>query len=269
MIGIDYSRAAVPVGNGTGAATQKHTPCARRARRLVERAEAARNRPGSARGTRVLSLPPSSAVDLCNHRRHRTRQQERPATGSRRGDPRHAQRFRPPDAPLVRPRHRGRHAAGGLISNWLRSSQVPSSSIHLRGAWVSVCRTCRRRKPGAPTPESSKDVVDAGAWVPIAREGRFNIIRSLAIVPSARRPVLQRLRHLLLQGPPNALRPDPSPGRTRRFTRVSHERVFLLNHGTYRVAPGERQGHRAGSGPERGHGFDLATALAYRMRGSW
>ena len=41
-------------------------------------------------------------------------------------------------------------------------------------------------QPGAPTSESSKDVADAGAWVPIAREGRFNILRSLAIVPSAR-----------------------------------------------------------------------------------
>ena len=38
---------------------------------------------------------------------------------------------------------------------------------------------------GTPTPESSTDVVDAGAWVPIARLGRFNILRSLALVPSA------------------------------------------------------------------------------------
>lgn len=38
---------------------------------------------------------------------------------------------------------------------------------------------------GAPTAESSTDVVDAGAWVPIARLGRANILRSLALVPSA------------------------------------------------------------------------------------
>ena len=38
---------------------------------------------------------------------------------------------------------------------------------------------------GAPTSESSTDVVDAGAWVPIARVGSANILRSLALVPSA------------------------------------------------------------------------------------
>ena len=41
-------------------------------------------------------------------------------------------------------------------------------------------------QPGAPTGECSTDVVDAGAWVPIARLGRYNILRSLALVPSAR-----------------------------------------------------------------------------------
>ena len=39
---------------------------------------------------------------------------------------------------------------------------------------------------GAPTLERSDDVVDAGAWLPVAREGRANILRSLGLVPSAR-----------------------------------------------------------------------------------
>ena len=39
--------------------------------------------------------------------------------------------------------------------------------------------------PGAPTFERSDDVVDAGAWLPIKREGHANILRSLGLVPSA------------------------------------------------------------------------------------
>lgn len=39
--------------------------------------------------------------------------------------------------------------------------------------------------PGEPSFEASTDVVDAGAWVPIAREGSANILRSLGLVPSA------------------------------------------------------------------------------------
>lgn len=38
---------------------------------------------------------------------------------------------------------------------------------------------------GAPTLERSEDVEDAGAWLPIARQGRANILRSLGLVPSA------------------------------------------------------------------------------------
>ena len=37
----------------------------------------------------------------------------------------------------------------------------------------------------APTFERSHDVVEAGAWLPLAREGRANILRSLGLVPSA------------------------------------------------------------------------------------
>ena len=40
---------------------------------------------------------------------------------------------------------------------------------------------------GAPSFAASADVVDAGAWLPIAREGRANILRALGLVPSAGR----------------------------------------------------------------------------------
>jgi len=39
--------------------------------------------------------------------------------------------------------------------------------------------------PGEPTIERADDVVDAGAWLPLAREGSANILRSLGLVPSA------------------------------------------------------------------------------------
>ena len=42
-------------------------------------------------------------------------------------------------------------------------------------------------KPGAPSFDTSADVVDAGAYLPIAREGRANILRSLGLVPNALR----------------------------------------------------------------------------------
>ena len=38
---------------------------------------------------------------------------------------------------------------------------------------------------GAPTLTRSDDVEDAGAWLPLARNGRANILRSLGLVPSA------------------------------------------------------------------------------------
>lgn len=41
--------------------------------------------------------------------------------------------------------------------------------------------------PGAPSFAASADVAHAGAWLPIAREGRANILRALGLVPSAER----------------------------------------------------------------------------------
>lgn len=38
---------------------------------------------------------------------------------------------------------------------------------------------------GAPTLERSDDVEEAGAWLPLARDDRANILRSLGLVPSA------------------------------------------------------------------------------------
>ena len=40
-------------------------------------------------------------------------------------------------------------------------------------------------EPGKPNLERSDDVVDADAWLPLAPEGRANILRSLGLVPSA------------------------------------------------------------------------------------
>ena len=42
-------------------------------------------------------------------------------------------------------------------------------------------------EPGLPSFETSPDVVDAGAYLPIAAAGRANILRSLSLVPSASR----------------------------------------------------------------------------------
>ena len=41
-------------------------------------------------------------------------------------------------------------------------------------------------EPGVPSFDASADVVDDGAYLPIARQGRANILRSLGLVPSAR-----------------------------------------------------------------------------------
>ena len=40
-------------------------------------------------------------------------------------------------------------------------------------------------RPGEPTEESSTDIVEAGAWIPIAAQGTANILRSLGLVPNA------------------------------------------------------------------------------------
>ena len=39
--------------------------------------------------------------------------------------------------------------------------------------------------PGEPSFEAATEVVEAGAWLPIAAEGSANILRSLGLVPSA------------------------------------------------------------------------------------
>ena len=50
-------------------------------------------------------------------------------------------------------------------------------------------------EPGAPSFETSADVVDAGAYLPIAREGRANILRSLGLVPRALRLFFDTFGH--------------------------------------------------------------------------
>ena len=55
--------------------------------------------------------------------------------------------------------------------------------------------TLQDAEPGAPSFETSADVVDAGAYLPIAREGRANILRSLGLVPSALRLFFDTFGH--------------------------------------------------------------------------
>ena len=63
-----------------------------------------------------------------------------------------------------------------------------------------------RPADGAPTLERSDDVVDAGAWLPVAREGSANILRSLGLVPSARELFLRTF------GPSYYMDPHMNPG---------------------------------------------------------
>ena len=185
MIGIDYSRAALPVGSGTGAA-HKNTL----------RALAA---PGAwwSGPERLAIVREARAAPECPICRSRTRSTfatiDRVEHDSSNG--------LPPEA--VEAIHGIRNDSGHLTRRWfdhvIGAGMRPEAYVELVAVVASavVVDTFAQgvglglpdlppAEPGAPTPESSKDVVDAGAWVPIARDGRFNIIRSLAIVPSAR-----------------------------------------------------------------------------------
>lgn len=70
-------------------------------------------------------------------------------------------------------------------------------------------------EPGPPSFERSEDVVDAGAWLPIKREGRANIVRSLGLVPSARKLFLDTFGYSYY------MRPDAA------FS-ISHPQVELI-----------------------------------------
>ena len=185
MIGIDYSRATVPVASGTSAA---HTN--------TLRALAAPGAwwSGPERLAIVREAREAPGCSLCHSRARSTFA----TIGGIEHDGRDGL---PPEA--VEAIHGMRNDSGHLTRRWfdhvIAAGMRPEAYVELVAVVASsvVVDTFARgvgfglpdlppAQPGAPTPESSKDVVDAGAWVPIAREGRFNIIRSLAIVPSAR-----------------------------------------------------------------------------------
>lgn len=185
MIEIDYSRAALPVGSGTGAAHEN-----------TLRALAA---PGAwwSGPERLAIVRETRAAPECPLCRSRTR-----STFATIGGIEHDGRngLLPEAVETV---HGIRNDSGHLTRPWfdhvIAAGMRPEAYVELVAIVASsvVVDTFAQgvglnlpdlpsAQPGAPTPESSKDVVDAGAWVPIAREGRFNIIRSLAMVPSAR-----------------------------------------------------------------------------------
>ena len=185
MTAIDYSRAALPVGCGTSA-THKNT--------LRALAAPGAWWSGPERLAIVREARVAPECSLC-HRRTRS-------TFATIGGIEHDSRNGlPPEA--VEAIHGMRNDSGHLTRRWfdhvIAAGMRPEAYVELVAVVASsvVVDTFARgmglglpdlppAQPGAPAPESSKDVVDAGAWVPIAREGKFNIIRSLAIVPSAR-----------------------------------------------------------------------------------
>lgn len=76
---------------------------------------------------------------------------------------------------------------------------------------------------GAPSFERSGDVVDAGAWLPLAAEGRANILRSLGLVPSA----LELFFHTF--GNSYYMRPDAEFAIGRRQVELVASRVSAVN----------------------------------------
>lgn len=75
----------------------------------------------------------------------------------------------------------------------------------------------------APTFERSDDVVEAGAWLPLAREGRANILRSLGLVPSALKLFFGAF------GPSYFLQPDAEFSIGRRQVELIASRVSAAN----------------------------------------
>ena len=78
-------------------------------------------------------------------------------------------------------------------------------------------------EPGMPTFERSDDVVDAGAWLPIKREGRANVVRSLGLVPSARKLFLDTF------DPSYYMRPDTRFSITTPQVELLASRVSAVN----------------------------------------
>lgn len=78
-------------------------------------------------------------------------------------------------------------------------------------------------EPGVPSFDTSADVVDAGAYLPIARAGRANILRSLGLVPSALRLFFDTFNHSYLMRPGSEFAID------RRQVELVASRVSAVN----------------------------------------
>lgn len=83
--------------------------------------------------------------------------------------------------------------------------------------------TLPQAHPGAPSFEKSEAVVEADAWLPIAREGRANILRSLGLVPSASSLFFNAF------GPSYYMRPNAKFGIDRRQVELVASRVSAVN----------------------------------------
>lgn len=77
--------------------------------------------------------------------------------------------------------------------------------------------------PGAPSFERSDDVVDAGAYLPLAREGRAHILRSLGLVPSASELFFRTFN------PSYYMRPNQAFALTRAQVELVASRVSAVN----------------------------------------
>lgn len=77
--------------------------------------------------------------------------------------------------------------------------------------------------PGSPSFEKSNDVVEAGAWLPIARQGHANILRSLGLVPEASRLFFNAF------GSSYYMRPDAKFRIDRRQVELVASRVSAVN----------------------------------------
>ena len=77
--------------------------------------------------------------------------------------------------------------------------------------------------PGAPSFERSDDVADADAYLPLAREGRAHILRSLGLVPSASELFFRTFN------PSYYMRPNQSFALTRAQVELAASRVSAVN----------------------------------------
>ena len=76
---------------------------------------------------------------------------------------------------------------------------------------------------GAPSFERSDDVVDAGAYLPLARKGRAHILRSLGLVPSASQLFFRTFN------PSYYMRPNQEFALTRAQVELLASRVSAVN----------------------------------------